>query len=221
MPSARASASTVIEGLYFVTADVPELARTHEELAQYAAAGGASVVQLRHKADDGRRAEAAAAVRDVCAHHGALFVLNDDAVLAVALDADGLHLGQSDLSGLDEWRAHGRGLLGISVSSVEEARAAVSLGADYLGVGPIFATGSKDDAAAPIGLDGLARIRDAVDVPLAAIGGIAEHNAAAVLAAGADAICVISAISHAPDPHAAACRLAEIAASAHPNGGAL
>lgn len=211
--------SVAVSGLYFVTADVPELGRTHEGLAAHAAAGGARVVQFRHKFLDARRFEAARAVRTVCAAFGALFIVNDDASLAVAVGADGLHVGQSDLSALSEWRAHGRGLLGVSVATAEEARAAVALGADYLGVGPIFATGSKDDAAPSIGLTGLRRIREAAGLPLAAIGGIAEHNAAEVLAAGADAICVISAIAHAHDPHAAARRLAHIAASAPSTGG--
>ncbi|MDP2181439.1 MAG: thiamine phosphate synthase [Actinomycetota bacterium] len=210
----------VIRGLYFVTADVPELGRTHEGLAVHAAAGGACIVQFRHKRFDARRLQAARAVRDVCSAFGALFIVNDDAALAVAACADGLHLGQSDLSALDEWRACGRGLLGVSVSTAKEAMVAVALGADYLGVGPIFATGSKDDAVPPIGLDGLRRVREAVGLPLAAIGGIAERNAADVLAAGGDAVCVISAVAHARDPHAAARRLADIAASVPFSGGA-
>lgn len=210
-----------IGGLYFVTTDEPSLGRTHEGLAALAAAGGASVVQLRHKPVGARRLEAARAVRAVCDAFGALFIVNDDAALALAVRADGLHVGQSDLGELDTWRAHRRGLLGVSVSTPEEARAAVALGADYLGVGPIFATGSKDDAVAPIGLDGLRRISEAAPcLPIAAIGGIAENNASAVLAAGADAICVISAVTRADDPQAAARRLAAIAAGVPTTGGA-
>ncbi|MDO9557103.1 MAG: thiamine phosphate synthase [Coriobacteriia bacterium] len=207
-------ARDAIRGLYFVTADVPALGRTHQGLAADATAGGARVVQFRHKPIGARRLEAAVAVRAVCRACGVLFIVNDDARLAVAVGADGLHVGQSDLGALDEWRAHEGGLLGVSVSTAEEAFTAVALGADYLGVGPVFATGSKHDAAPPIGLDGLQSIRETTALPLAAIGGIAEHNAADVLAAGADAICVISAVSHAPVPQVAARRLADIAASA-------
>jgi thiamine-phosphate diphosphorylase len=205
-------ATSQVRGLYFVTADVAHLGRTHEGLAHAAIAGGARVVQFRHKAADDRRRAAAHALRELCRREGALFIVNDDAELAAEVDADGLHLGQSDLGGLSVWRERKpRGLLGISVASVEEARAAVALGADHLGVGPGFATGSKVDAVAPIGLAGLARVREAVEVPLAAIGGISAENAASVLAAGADAICVISAIAHAHDPQSAARQLAEIA----------
>lgn len=201
-----------VSGLYFVTADVAHLERTHESLAQAAITGGARVVQFRHKVADARRLEAARAVREICRREGVLFIVNDDAELAVEVDADGLHLGQSDLGGVAVWRERmPHGLLGISVASVAEAREAVALGADHLGVGPIFATGSKDDAVAPIGLAGLARVREAVVMPLAAIGGISAENAADVLAGGADAICVISAIAHAHDPQTAARQLAEIA----------
>jgi thiamine-phosphate pyrophosphorylase len=201
-----------VSGLYFVTTDVAHLERTHEGLAQAAIAGGARVVQFRHKVADARRLEAARAVREICRREGVLFIVNDDAELAVEVDADGLHLGQSDLGGVAAWRERmPHGLLGISVASVAEAREAVALGADHLGVGPIFATGSKDDAVEPIGLAGLARVREAVEMPLAAIGGISAENAASVLAGGADAICVISAIAHAHDPQTAARHLAEIA----------
>lgn len=202
-----------MRGLYFVTADVDHLDRTHEGLAAEAIAGGARVVQFRHKQRDERRETAARAVRNACAEAWALFIVNDDAELAIQVRADGLHVGQSDLDGIAVWRERRPdGLLGISVASVEEAREAMALGADHLGVGPIFATGSKDDAVEPIGLAGLAAIREAVDVPLAAIGGITAENAADVLAAGADAICVISAISHAEEPWLAASELSGIAA---------
>jgi thiamine-phosphate pyrophosphorylase len=199
-----------VGGLYFVTADVPDLGRTHEGLAALAAAGGARFVQYRHKVRDSRRIEAADAVRAVCRAFGVRFIINDDADLANVLGADGLHLGQSDLRALARWHRPPGGLLGISASNVAEAREAARLGAGYVGVGPIFATGSKDDAAAPMGLEGLRAVRSAVELPIAAIGGITEENAAEVVAAGADAICVISAIARAGDPHAAAARLAAI-----------
>ncbi len=200
-----------VRGLYFITTDAPELGRSHAELAALAAAGGASIIQFREKERDRRRAEAAAAVQAVCRSYAVPFVVNDDLGLAEELDAHGLHLGQSDLAQLQGRRLPGGRALGISVSSVGQARRAVELGADHLGVGPIFATGSKADAEPSIGLDGLREIRAAVDLPLAAIGGISEDNAADVLAAGADAICVISAVAHAPDPLAAARRLSDIA----------
>jgi thiamine-phosphate pyrophosphorylase len=226
----RGVAANRVRGLYYITSDVPERDRTHEGLAALAAAGGATVVQFREKSPGGpRREEAARAVRDVCRDAGALFIVNDDPSLACELGADGLHLGQSDLDQLDEWRrliglsaeaGEARAcLLGISVASVAEASRAVRMGADYLGVGPVFATPSKADAGAPIGLDRLRAIRAAVDVPLAAVGGVGEANAAAVLAAGADALCVMSAISAADDPRAAARSLVALCAGAAGNRG--
>jgi thiamine-phosphate pyrophosphorylase len=173
--------------------------------------GGASVVQFRHKSDDARLRQGAIAVRQVCAAFSVTCIVNDSAALADDIDADGLHLGQSDLAQAAEWRGREGRLLGVSVSTPEQARRAVAMGADYLGVGPVFPTGSKADADPAIGLDGLRVIREAAGIPIAAIGGISEHNAAEVMGAGADAICVISAVSLAPDPLTAARRLVDIA----------
>lgn len=207
-------ATSPISGLYFVTADCPQHGRTHADLARQAVAGGARVVQYREKARTARYLEAALAVREVCSEFGVLFIVNDDPELAKAVNADGLHLGQSDLHRLPGGGWDGRALLGISVSTVAEACRAVEQGASYLGVGPIFATPTKPDAAQPIGLEGLREIREAVKTPIAAIGGLHEGNAAAVAAAGADAICVVSAIALAANPTGAAKKLAEIVASA-------
>ncbi|MBI5231051.1 MAG: thiamine phosphate synthase [Coriobacteriales bacterium] len=205
-----------IRGLYFVTAEDLELGRSHDALAKQALEGGARVVQYREKRRPARYVETALAVRDACRAAGALFVVNDDAQLAVDLDADGLHLGQSDLGQLDRGALPESMVLGISASSLAQAEHACSLGADYLGVGPVFATPSKHDAAPPMGIDGLAAVRQAFDVPIAAIGGVSHENAADVLAAGADAICVISAISRAEDPRAAARLLADLAEVSQP-----
>lgn len=213
-----------LAGLYVITAELPALGRTHEGLAALALAGGARLVQFREKRRDapGRRA-AAAAVRRLCRRFGALCIVNDDPALAEEIDADGLHLGQSDLDALAAWPRRGKRprLLGISVATVAEARRAVALGADYLGVGPVFATPSKADAGAPIGLAGLRAIRAAVDLPLAAVGGVCAANAEALLAAGADALCVISAVATAPDPQAAAQALTELCAARRPASGRL
>jgi thiamine-phosphate pyrophosphorylase len=170
--------------------------------------GGARVVQFRDKKLRGEEfMRQAKAVRDVCRRCCVAFVVNDDAEVAMELRADGLHLGQSDLSGLAVWRPTWEAFLGISATTLAEALAAVDAGADYLGVGPVFPTGSKADAAPPIGLEGLRAICSAVDVPVAAIGGIGRDEIAGVVAAGADAVCVISAVSLAPDPRAAATTL--------------
>lgn len=212
--------SHAIRGLYFVTAEYPEHGRTHEDLALQAATGGARVIQYREKERTTRYFEAAQAVRDVCVALGKTFIVNDDPELAEALDADGLHLGQSDLDRLPAYAGSRERILGISVSTVAEALRAVELGAHYLGVGPVFVSPTKPDAVGPIGLEGLRAVREAVDVPIAAIGGLDEGNIAEVMAAGADAVCVVSAIAHAADPLQATARLAETATATARKGGA-
>jgi len=202
------SSATQIRGLYFITASHPQRGRDHADLAAAAIKGGARIVQFRDKELRGEEfVRQATVVRDVCRGYGVAFVINDDAKVAMELRADGLHLGQSDLAGLAVWRPKWKAFLGISAATLAEALGAVEAGADYLGVGPVFPTGSKADAAPPIGLEGLRAICSAVDVPVAAVGGIGPKEIAGVVAAGADAVCVISAVSHASDPRAAAATL--------------
>ena len=145
------------------------------------------------------------ALREWLRARGVPFLINDDVDLALACDADGLHVGQGDLPCAEARRRLGpQRLVGVSVSTVAEAAQAMRDGADYLGVSPIFSTPTKPDAPAPTGLAGLCAIRAAVRLPLVAIGGIHAGNATDVLAAGADGIAVVSAILAAPDPRAAA-----------------
>jgi len=149
--------------------------------AQLAVAAGATVVQLRVKAPTAVVVERGRGFREL----GVTFVVNDDVEAAVALEADGVHLGQSDLGE----RVPGL-LLGRSVVTVEQALAA---DADYLGAGPIWATPSKADADLPIGLDGLREICAAVEVPVIAIGGVDASTAAACIEAGAAGVAAIRA----------------------------
>jgi thiamine-phosphate pyrophosphorylase len=154
------------------------------ETAKLAIEAGATVVQLRVKAPTAEVVERGTEFRGL----GTTFVVNDDVAAALELGADGVHLGQAD-AGAEV--ARGRGLLlGRSATSYEEAIAAE---ADYLGVGPIWATPSKDDAVAPLGLDELARICAAVSVPVVAIGGIDAANAGGCIRAGAAGVAVIRA----------------------------
>ena len=166
------------------------------ETARAAADGGATVIQLRLKdistlevVKRGRPVAEAARVA------GVTFVVNDDVEAALALDADGVHLGRGD-PGKELARATGL-LLGISATSVYEAIAGVEQGASYIGAGPIWSTPTKADAAAPIGLDGLAAICEAVEVPVVAIGGIDASNAADCLNAGAAGVAVVRASANA------------------------
>ena len=153
------------------------------ETGRAAVGAGATVVQLRLKgATTGEVVRAGRGFREL----GATFVVNDDVEAALALDADGVHLGQDD-EGADRARAAGL-LLGRSASTLEQVLAA---DADYLGVGPIWATPSKEDADPPIGLAGLREIAGATSIPVIAIGGVDAANAAACVEAGAAGVAVI------------------------------
>jgi len=172
------------------------------ETARVAAEGGATVIQLRLKGlptldvvERGRPVEEAA--REA----GVTFVVNDDVEAALALNADGVHLGRGD-QGKELARAAGL-LLGISASSVYEAIAGVEQGADYIGAGPVWETPSKPDAGSAIGLDGLAAICEAVQVPVVAIGGIDASNARDCISAGAKGVAVVRASADARGVRAA------------------
>lgn len=170
-----------------------------------AVAGGATVVQYRATNGSGReRYETARALRDLVRARGVPLIINDDVALALAVDADGVHVGQSDLPVAVVRRLIGPGkLLGLSITAPAQL-AAVPPEVDYLGVGPVFPTLSKPDAAAALGLDGLARITRAAGHPVVAIGGINLANAAAVFATGVAGVAVVSAFSSAADPVAVA-----------------
>jgi thiamine-phosphate diphosphorylase len=158
------------------------------ETARAAVAGGATVVQLRLK--EKPTMEVVERGRGF-SELGATFVVNDDVEAAVLLGADGVHLGRTD-PGAERALAEGL-LLGLSASSVDEARAAEARGAAYLGAGPVWATPSKADADPAIGLDGLREICTAVSVPVVAIGGVDASNAGACIRAGAAGVAVIRA----------------------------
>jgi thiamine-phosphate pyrophosphorylase len=161
------------------------------DTARVAAAGGTTVIQWRLKGVPTLEVvERGRSTRSLCARHGVDFVVNDDVEAALMLGADGVHLGRTD-EGAERAKEHGL-VLGLSASSVEEARAAAGL-ADYLGAGPIWMTPSKTDADPPIGLEGLRELCAAVDVPVVAIGGVDVSNAADCIRAGAAGVAVIRA----------------------------
>ena len=161
------------------------------ETARVAVEGGATVVQWRLKDTPTLDVvERGRSTRSLCARHEVTFVVNDDVEAALMLGADGVHLGQSDEGAA---RARDQGLLlGLSATNEDEAWQAVKDGADYVGVGPIWATPSKPDAAAPIGLEGLEALRG-IPVPVIAIGGIDVSNAGDCIRAGASGVAVIRA----------------------------
>lgn len=162
--------------------------------------GGVTFVQLREK-HLGREEFAAEALtlKALCAEYGVPFVINDDVELAAEVDADGVHVGQSDMAAGDVRARIGEGkILGVSAQTVEQAVAAEKCGADYLGVGAVFPTGSKDDAE-DVSYDTLRDICNAVSIPVIAIGGITAANAAKLSGSGICGVAVISAIYCADD----------------------
>jgi thiamine-phosphate pyrophosphorylase len=181
------------------------------ELARLVAQGGATLVQLRDKLSETRAmVEHARAVKAALAPFRIPLLINDRVDVALASGADGVHVGQTDMAPEDARRLLGReAVIGLSIKTVAQAEAAPIDLLDYVGVGGVFATSSKNNPNPPIGTDGLARIaavfrRRAPDFPLCGIAGIDAGNAAAAVTAGADGIAVISALSRKPDPQAAA-----------------
>ena len=170
--------------------------------AERAIADGATVVQLRVKdASTDDVVAVGRSIRATCAAAGVLFVVNDDVEAALRAGADGVHLGRDD-AGAEQARAAGL-LLGLSASDVEEAREAEAGGAAYVGAGPVWATPSKPDAGPALGLEGLAAICRAVDVPVVAIGGVDALNAADCICAGAAGVAVIRAVAELREVRAA------------------
>ena len=204
----RKALAARISGLYVIIDAQAAHGRGLVELSRAALQGGARVLQLRDKVSDkGDVLPVARAIRDLCEEREALLIINDHADLAVACNAHGLHLGQHDLPVEDARAILGpHQLIGTSNALLEEAQDSERRGADYLAVGAMFPTDTKERTR-PAGLETLARVRGSTSLPLVAIGGIKEDNVASVVAAGADAACVISAVVADPEPEAAARRL--------------
>jgi thiamine-phosphate pyrophosphorylase len=181
------------------------------ELIGEAVDGGATLIQLRGKRwtsreflDTGEKAVQFLRPKRVP------LIVNDRVDIALACNADGVHLGQDDLPLPYARRTLGKKrIIGLSVSSPEEAEAAEKAGADYLGAGPILWTASKKDIGPVLGLEGLLKIRERVKIPILAIGGISAANATEVIAAGADGVAVISAVTAALDSQKAAAEIIE------------
>ncbi len=188
-----------LRGLYVITD--PTL-REHTEAVRLALQGGARLIQLRDKHATTRQlVQVGQTLRELTSAYDALLIINDRLDVALAVSADGVHLGQEDMPVPLARRIGGQNLIiGVSAETVEEALQAEREGADYLGVGPMFPTATKSDAGTPIGPERLREIKQAVHIPVFGIGGITLSNAPAVLSAGADGICVISAVLSAEDP---------------------
>ena len=192
--------------LYLVTDRGLSRGRATAEIVREAVAGGATCVQLREKHGSSREfLEEAQAVQAVLRGTGVPLIINDRVDIALAVGAEGVHLGQQDMPIQAARRLGPPGwIIGVSAESREDALRAEQEGADYIGVSPVFATPTKTDTAVPLGLAGLREIRAAVKIPLVAIGGMHAGNARDVIRAGADGLAVVSAIVAADSPREAA-----------------
>ena len=180
-----------------------------------AVAGGATMVQLRDPHAKTRAlVDVARAILAVTRPAGVPFIVNDRVDVALAAGADGVHVGQSDMRvAVARALAGPDMILGLSITAETDLDGDLA-GVDYLGVGPVYATGTKPDATPPMAVGGLAAIAARTRLPIVAIGGLHAGNAADVVAAGADGVAVVSAICAAPDPEAAARELRGIVAAA-------
>ncbi|MFA5055000.1 MAG: thiamine phosphate synthase [Dehalococcoidia bacterium] len=199
-----------IAGLYVIIDRELLSGKDEVDACRQAIRGGANIIQLRDKlGNKSRILNSARKLKDACVPSGVPFIVNDDLGIALASEADGLHVGQEDIPVSDARRLLAIDkLLGCSTTTVDEARKAEADGADYVAVGSIYPTQSKSDINV-VGLDRLREIRDSVSLPIVAIGGINADNARAVVDAGADAVAVISAVLASDDIERAAHKIAE------------
>jgi thiamine-phosphate pyrophosphorylase len=198
--------SIIDYSLYLVTDKGLSLGRTHLEVIKEAVAGGVTMVQLREKdLESGEFYREAMQIREFLRSRGCPLIINDRADIALAVDADGVHVGQEDLPLAVVRKMLGPGkIVGVSVFTPEEAREAEAAGADYLGLSPIFMTATKPELVRQIGFEGIGPIRKAVKLPLVGIGSMNETNAFEVVRRGLDGVAVVSAICSRPDVRAAA-----------------
>jgi thiamine-phosphate pyrophosphorylase len=207
--------------LYVITDEVIAGGLSHAEIAQRAIAGGADVIQLRDKVCGCRELiRVGRTLREITKKSGTLLIVNDRLDVALTCGADGVHLGQDDISAVvaRQLAPHGF-IIGISVGTVEEAVRAEHDGADYIALSPVFSTASKFNAGPGHGLEVLRQIRRNVSLPVIAIGGINRDNVRDVILAGADGVAVISDVVGSPDITIAARELKKIISACRENIG--
>ncbi len=200
-----------MHGLYLVTDRALCGDRTVEDVVLAAVRGGVSYVQLREKELSTRLfIHQAFRIRDILAPLAVPLIINDRVDVALAVGADGVHVGQDDMPyGIARMLMGPRAIIGLSVETWQDVEQAQDLDVDYLGVSPVFETPTKSDTKGAWGLDGLARVKAYSRHPLVAIGGLNRDNVGAAVAAGADCVAVVSAVCSAPDPETAARELAD------------
>ncbi len=195
-----------LSGLYVILDPSVRADRSLRAVMAQAAEAGARIFQYRHKTASMKEAyPEALALRESAAKLGVLFIVNDRCDLALAVDADGVHLGQDDVPYADARKVMGpTRIIGLSTHNADQVREADRLKPDYIGFGPIFKPGSKQDHDPLVGVEGLRRIRPLTSLPVFAIGGITVDRVAEIMQAGATGIAVISALLTAPDVKQAA-----------------
>ncbi len=198
--------------LYVITDRTCQGKRSMEETAEEVIRGGATVLQYREKAPLSTRilCEEVIQLRRITMQHRVLFFVNDRVDLALACGADGVHLGDEDLPVPIARRIAPDLLIGASCDSVESALRAQEEGADYLGVGPVYVTATKPDAGEAVGTGLLAEVKNAVTIPVVAIGGITPENVPEVLQSGVDGVAVIQAVVGSPSPRSQAARFRKL-----------
>ena len=213
----RQQRSRQVRGLYVIVDPEATKGRDVVEVAEATLRGGASVIQLRDKTrDKGEVLQIARTLKALCDAHDALFIVNDDADIALLSDAHGLHVGQTDLPVGEARRVlTPEQIVGRSNNGVEESLDSAGQGADYVAVGAIYSTTTMGKSGrTALGPDVIRQVKQAVSAPVVAIGGVNADNIAEVARAGADCICVVSAVTYADDPERATAELVEIIESA-------
>lgn len=187
--------------LYAITGEEFHPGRSLEYVMEQAILGGVDIIQLRDKKSKKKEVyEKAKMLRNLTKKYDVTFIVNDHIDVALAVDADGIHIGQDDLPLVEARKIVGPNkIIGVSTHAIEEAREAEANGADYIGVGPVFSTKSKEDVVDPVTTAYVEQVAKEIKIPFVAIGGIKLHNVEQVLDAGATRICAISAIVGADD----------------------
>lgn len=199
--------------VYFISGSINCL-KDPVKVLEEAIDGGITIYQFREKGtgalEGSKKYDLAKELQSLCRRNGIPFIVNDDVELALELDADGVHVGQEDEPVEEVRKKIGDKILGVSAHSLEEVDSALKNGADYLGIGPIFPTSTKEDAKAAAGTRLIEELREkGYQIPIVGIGGISAENARSVINAGADGVSVITAISHSQNSKDAAAKLKE------------
>lgn len=186
--------------LYVITGEEFHPNRSMLEVMREAIEGGANIIQLRDKKSSKKEIlEKAKSLRQLTKEYNVPFIVNDHIDIALSVDADGVHLGQDDLPLVEARKLMKDKIIGISTHSIDQARAAEKNGADYIGVGPIFPTQTKEDVVDPVTITYLKEVVEEIKIPFVPIGGIKLHNVDDVLQAGGTSVCVVSEVVGSPD----------------------